>query len=240
VNIVSFFARKGGSGKSTSSFTFAAYVALNYPKLRVGLVCLDPQGDSVDWSRGDEGTLRQDRWYPCEYGFSALWSPRTMPESKDLESAFDVVVVDMPPETETLTEVEPNLWVLVLDSRSAILDTMSALESIRGQGGAIALLPNKTDSAGSVAAKLIRDALQQVKGSSLLTAIPESDSIAKVESEKAPPWRTTWGGRSAGTKAAQKACAEIYGLLFSSKETTEEKPVSKAKPKTNVKSSTKK
>ena len=211
---VAFYARKGGVGKSTLAFITACFAArtgqtaqLTAP--RVMLVSLDPQGDAVRWSAvgGSDSPLRRDDVITSPHGFAAMYSPGQLPPV----NGQDLVIVDCPPEADqAIPLVKPAWWVVVLDGRAALIDTMAAIPAMRSQGGDILFVINKADTGGTrVEAELLTQAHKVPQTQVCPYVIPISGAIARVAEYYAPPWDVPYGKGSAGGNAAERFCANL-------------------------------
>ena len=209
MGIVGFYARKGGVGKSTYAFNFACYAATKIEG-KVLLVSVDPQGDSVRWSAPPERRLKIDDVFESVHGFDVLFAPKRAINADFVQSAgASLVIVDMPPEAETIADVYPDVWVTPIDGRNALLDTIPVLRAMRVQGGKILLLPNRIDAAGGQSKLLITEALQQVPDSVILPTVLESTVVARVAECSLPAWKVPYGLGSQGAMSVQKVCEAI-------------------------------
>ena len=210
---VAVFVRKGGPGKSTLSFSLACYaVDMGY---RVLLVSADPQGDSAKWAKGLDSRVRPDDHFESRHGFAVLFSSR-VPRDEEL-AEYDLVIVDLPPVAEAVAWVRPQMWLIPLDGRNALEDTMPCLRAIRSQGGRIVFAPNKADAAGLGIEQTLLDGLQvllnQIPGSVRLEPIPDSMAVARVGEYGEPPWRVPYGQRMEGTAAMIAVCKVILAAV---------------------------
>lgn len=221
---VAVIARKGGVGKSTLAFSSACDAAEE--GYRVMLVSADPQGDSARWAKGVDTRVRPDDRFESTHGFTVLFSPRVPPPEELAE--FDLVIVDLPPVAEAVAWVRPQMWLIPLDGRNALEDTLPILRAMRSQGGKIVFVPNKADAAGMGTEQVLKDGLQallkQLPGGVCLESIPESSAVARVGEFGLPPWKVPYGARTNGAAAVVAVCAFIRGEAG--------KPKARAKRKT--------
>lgn len=222
--IVAVIVRKGGAGKSTVAFSVACDATDN--GYRVLLVSADPQGDSARWAKGLDGRVRPDeRFESREHGFTVLYSARI--PSPDELAEFDLVVVDLPPTAEAVAWVRPNMWLVPIDGRNALEDTMPILRAMTSQGGKLVFVPNKCDAAGlGIEATLLtglKGVTQRFPGSVLLDPIPDSMAVARVGEYAQPPWKVPYGVRTKGAEAVVAICEYVR--------TTAGRPKARAKKK---------
>ena len=206
---VNSFVRKGGAGKSTLAFSLACYAAeMGY---RVLLVSADPQGDSAKWAKGLDTRVRPDDRFESKHGFSVLFSSRVPPDEELAE--YDLVIVDLPPVAEAVVWVRPQMWLIPLDGRNALEDTMPVMRAMVSQGGKIVFVPNKADAAGlGVEAGLLEGLqvlMRNIQGSVCLEPVPDSSSVARSAEYGEPPWRVPYGARTQGAAAVIAVCAFV-------------------------------
>lgn len=200
---VAVSSRKGGVGKSTLAFSFACRAA--QLGRRVLLVSADPQGDSARWAGGGDRRLRRDDVFESEWGFHAVYSPGSVPELP--EDAFDLAVVDLPPQAESIRWVRPDVWLSPQDGRNSVLDTLPVLPAMREQGGLVLFAVNRADAAGQRALEMVHDALRSVRDAYVWDQpLPDSGVIARVAECAAPPWEVPYGKSAAGTRAVEQLC----------------------------------
>lgn len=206
---VAVIARKGGVGKSTLAFSSACDAAEN--GYRVLLVSADPQGDSARWAKGLDARVRPDDHFESTHGFAVLFSPR-VPPAAELEE-YDLVIVDLPPSAEAVAWVRPQMWLIPVDGRNALEDTIPILRAMASQGGRIVFVPNKCDAAGLGVEQGLLAGLKvlttNLKGSLCLEPIPDSSAVARVGEYGLPPWKVPYGVRTQGTAAVLAVCAFI-------------------------------
>lgn len=210
---VAVMVRKGGVGKSTLAFSAACDAAgAGY---RVLLVSADPQGDSAKWAKGLDSRVRPDDRFESSHGFTVLFSPR-MPPAEEL-AEFDLVVVDLPPVAEAVAWVRPQMWLIPLDGRNALEDTMPILRAMVSQGGKLVFVPNKSDAPGMGAEQGLLDGIRAVArnypGSTILEAIPDSSAVARVGEYGLPPWQVPYGARTQGAAAVVEVCAFVRAAV---------------------------
>lgn len=206
---VAVIARKGGVGKSTLAFSAACDAAEN--GYRVLLVSADPQGDSAKWAKGLDARVRPDDRFESPHGFAVLFSAR-VPPAMELEE-YDLVIVDLPPSAEAVGWVRPQMWLIPVDGRNAVEDTMPILRAMLAQGGKIVFAPNKCDAAGLGVEQGLLAGLKVLtanyRGSQVLDPIPDSASVARVGEYGLPPWKVPYGVRTQGATAVLAVCAFI-------------------------------
>jgi CobQ/CobB/MinD/ParA nucleotide binding domain len=208
--VVAVFVCKGGAAKSTVSFSLACRAAAGNRR-RVLLVSTDPQGDSARWAGGGDRLLRRDDPWETEHGFTVLWSPGRVPDLT--QYGVDLVIVDMPPQAEAVTWVRPVLWLVPLDGRNALLDTMPVLPAMRAQGGIIVWWPNRIEVAGLLAERQLLAAAKEIPETFLLKSIPASGSVARVAECYLPPWETPYGKGTEGTVVVEQGCDALLRFL---------------------------
>ena len=207
MRIAAFYTRKGGTGKSTLSFSFACFAAEKGH--RVLLVSTDPQGDSARWAGGGERRLRREDVFESPLGFHAVYSPGRVPVVDD--GTFDLLVVDMPPQGEAIRTVKPDIWVSPQDGRNAVLDTLPVVPAMREQGGEILFVLNRSTTAGKRSLDMLRDAVGRIPHTHLYPhAIPDTGPVARVAECSAPPWAVPFGRGSAGSEAVRT----LFGRLL--------------------------
>lgn len=203
---VNSFVRKGGAGKSTLAFSVACYAAEK--GYRVLLVSADPQGDSAKWAKGLDSRVRPDDHFESRHGFSVLFSSRVPPDAELGE--YDLVVVDLPPVAEAVAWVRPQMWLIPLDGRNALEDTLPVIRAMVSQGGKIVFAPNKSDAAGlNLEADLLEGLhglMRSIPGSVCLDPIPDSSAVARAAEYGEPPWRVPYGVRTQGAAAVVSVC----------------------------------
>lgn len=206
-------ARKGGVGKSTLSFSLACDAAEN--GYRTLLVSADPQGDSAKWAKGLDARIRPDEHFTSGYGFDVRFTSH-VPEAAEV-TEYDLMVVDLPPVAEAIRWVRPNLWLIPIDGRNALEDTMPIFGPMMLQGGRLVFVPNKADVAGTGVEAMIRAGLDSVaqlhRDSIVLAGVPESSAVARVAEYGAPPWKVPYGARTAGANAVAEVCAFVRAAV---------------------------
>lgn len=212
--IVGAYTRKGGCGKSTGSFALACYATER--GLRVLLVAMDPQGDSARWAGGGDRPLIPGDLFESSRGFKAIFSPREMPEVPDGE--FDLIVVDMPPEVETVPLVKATLWLTFLDGRDAVIDTLPAIPTMLEASAPILFVRNKAEVAGKRVLRILQEGLTKIAvhhDQVLLSdfELPLHGAIGRVPSYSSPPWEVPFGNGTLGAVAVRNLCEEVLGLL---------------------------
>jgi AAA domain len=203
---IAFYVRKGGAGKSTLSYIMACTAARAGRK--VLLVGLDPQGDAVRWASGKDRPLRRDDPVESPYGFTAIYSPGRMPS---VPSDKDLVIVDCPPEPDAaIPLVKPDIWVVALDGRSALIDTMPVIPAMKAQGGSILFLLNKADAGGTRVESALREAAGKVPDTIIWReSIPFSGALDRVAEYAAPPWDVPYGKESEGWIVLERFFAKL-------------------------------
>lgn len=208
---IAFFTRKGGTGKSTHAFNLACFAALT---CKVLLISTDPQGDSIRWAGGGDRQLICDDPFKSKHGFTAIFAPgQTISDDFIREHKCNLAIIDLPPSVESILDVSPDLWVIPIDGRNALLDTMPAIPDLTARGGQILWLPNALDIAGSVSARTVFEALKKVPQGTVLPAIPTSAALARVAECYLPVWDTPFGKTAIATKLSRNAYATILKNL---------------------------
>jgi cellulose biosynthesis protein BcsQ len=205
-----FYVRKGGAGKSTLSYIMACTAARAGRK--VLLVGLDPQGDAVRWASGKDRPLRRDDFVESPYGFLAVFSPGRMPA---IPSGIDLVLVDCPPEPDQAVPlVRPALWVVALDGRAALIDTMPVIPAMKAQGGNILFLLNKADAGGTRVEDALREAASKVPDTNIWReGVPFSGALDRVAEYGAPPWDVPYGKDSEGWVVLERFFNAILEII---------------------------
>ncbi len=224
--ILAVIVRKGGAGKSTLAFSAACDAAEH--GYRVLLVSADPQGDSARWAKGPDARIRPDDRFESPHGFSVLYSANVPPA--DELTAYDLVIVDLPPVAEAVMWVRPHMWLMPMDGRNALEDTLPILRAMRSQGGKMVFVPNKADAAGMGTEQVLREGIQAAMrlqpGSVCLDSIPDSAAVARVGEYALPPWKTPYGPKTLGAAAVRVVCAYVRAAAG--------KPKARTKPKTTA------
>ena len=207
---IAFYVRKGGAGKSTLSYIMACTAARAGRK--VLLVGLDPQGDAVRWASGKDRPLRRDDPVESPYGFTAIYSPGRMPS---VPSDKDLVIVDCPPEPDDAVPlVKPNLWVVALDGRAALIDTLPVIPAMKAQCEFILFLLNKADAGGARVESALREAAGKVPDTSIWReSIPFSGALDRVAEYAAPPWDVPYGKESEGWIVLERFFARLLDVV---------------------------
>lgn len=218
------YVHKGGAGKSTLSFVLACIAARE--GRQVLLVGLDPQGDAVRWAGKGDRPLQRDDPFESSKGFTVIYSPGRMPS---VPAHIDLVIVDCPPTPDQAVPfVKPDLWLVPLDGRAALIDTMQVLPAIRAQGGAIIFVLNKADAGGTRVEAALREAAGKVPNSLLWPeAIPMSGTIARVGEYALPPWDVPFGKESEGSLVLERFCAALLTAAAQAKKGTQAKTLAK-------------
>lgn len=208
------YTRKGGPGKSTGSFTLACYAAEQGQS--VLLVSMDPQGDCIRWAGGGDRPLVAGDLFESSLGFDAIFSPREMPQFPP--GQYDLVVVDMPPEMETVPLVQPDLWLTLLDGRDAVMNTLPAIPRMLEANAPILFALNDTDVAGKRVVKLLQDGLAKITAHHDRTflanvEVPSHGAVARVPTYCSPPWRVPFGENSKGAEAMRALCKDVLRML---------------------------
>ncbi len=206
---VAIFARKGGVGKSTTSFNLACHAARS--GIKSMLISMDPQGDSIRWANKDR-PLKMDDLFTSEHGVKTLYLPYSREREMDLglgSMGLDLLIVDMPPVHEAIEHVKPDLWVIPVDGRNAIIDTMPCIKHMKTKCPHIAWLPNRINAGGESAASAIREALAEL-GDQVLPEVADSAVIARSGEASTPVWKAPFQG--IGATMLVNACNSILDL----------------------------
>jgi len=155
-------------------------------------------------------------YFESPLGFTVLFSPRYMPELDTTD--WDLVVIDMPPEVETVSQVNPNLWLTPLDGRDAVLDTMPVIPQMIASGAQVLFVMNKVDTAGKRVMETLHEGMESISERHEQVffwsdELPVAGSIARVPSYFQPPWKVPFGKGTKGANSSLDLCTSVMGML---------------------------
>lgn len=198
---------KGGVGKTTLVAHLAYQAELAGVKTLAATI--DRQGDLLRWFTRGEGKLQLDT--PVEYGnhVTGLYSPDKFPTR--LAKNFELTLVDTSPQSDVTSGiVEPDLWIVPVDNRSAIENLATILPAMLKMAPAI-LVFWKADAGGLAALRVLQDAARLLDNIEIYEeVVPDCGPLARTQTRYRPVWEVPFGEGSEAHQIVVRFANHIF------------------------------
>lgn len=204
MTIIAVHNHKGGIGKTT----ICGHLAWRASELGIKclVITLDRQGDVLRWFHKDK---KIDKKQPVRNGLiTGLFSPEEMPPD-DVLDGYPLVIVDTPPEAGVPEAIDPNLWVVPVDNRTAIENLMSVVPLMTPKAPCYVVFYT-ADAAGIATLRGLQQAARHVpKVDFYDDVVPFNPALRRTQAYYEPVWRVAHGEGTAGHRAMLRLCDAI-------------------------------
>jgi len=204
MSIIAVHNHKGGIGKTT----ICGHLAWRASDLglRSLLITLDRQGDALRWISKDK---KIEMKKPVQNGLlTGLYSPDVMPPDDILEG-YPLVIVDTPPEAGVPEAIDPDLWVVPVDNRTAIENLMSVVPLMTPKAPCYVVFYT-ADAGGITTLRGLQQAARHVpKVEFYDDVIPFNKSMRRTQVYYEPVWNVPHGEGRSGHRAMLRLCDAI-------------------------------
>lgn len=203
--IISVHNHKGGLGKTTTSAHLA--FRANEHGISTLAVTLDRQGDLLRWfSDGNPDLVARK---PVQYGqITGLYSPEKMPP-RDITRAFQLTIIDTPPQAYIVDIVNPDLWTVPVDNRTGI-ENLATIIPLMAKKAPNYVVFYGSDEGGEANLRGLQEAARTIPRLEFHPeVIPRHGAIFRAQSYYLPVWRTPRGKDTKGHTAMERLCDAI-------------------------------
>lgn len=202
--IIAVHNHKGGIGKTT----ITAHLAFRLDQLGIKclVITLDRQGDVVRYFSEDP-QLDPDKPVRLR-NITALYSPGQMPPDDALRG-FQVILVDTPPESGMADAVDPDLWVVPVDNRTAIENLASVVPKMAAKAPCFVVF-YAADLGGVSTLRGLQDASKHIPKLEFYSeVVPHNSAMFRTQAYYKPVWDVPHGKGTSGHKAMLQLCDAI-------------------------------
>lgn len=214
MTIIAVHNHKGGIGKTT----ICAHVAWRASDLGIKclVITLDRQGDVLRYISVDK---KVEKKKPVRNGLiTGLFSPDEMPPDDILED-YPLVIVDTPPEAGVPEAIDPDLWVVPVDNRTAIENLMSVVPLMTPKAPCYVVFYT-ADAGGITMLRGLQQAARHVpKVEFYDVVVPFNKAMRRTQGYYVPVWDVAHGEGKSGHRAMVRLCDAILaraGLIDAS------------------------
>lgn len=202
--IIAVHNHKGGIGKTT----ITGHLAFRADQLGIKtlVTTLDYQGDVLRWF-SEEPKLDPNKPIRLR-NITALYAPEQMPPPAALHG-FPLVLVDTPPEKGMADAIDPDLWVVPVDNRTAIENLASVVPKMAAKAPCYVVF-YAADQGGISTLRGLQEAAQHIpKLEFHPEVIPRNPAMFRTQAYYKPVWDVPHGKGTSGHQVMIRLCDAV-------------------------------